>query len=108
MLTFYCCDHYKAKTLLDLLAILMILFALQMILICKLFYQDDHLILLLFCFDSLFHHHLNFYFHHLYLMTLMFRHFHLYSHLHSHLLSHHLFDILILVFCQLKLYQTDC
>ena len=75
-----------------------------MILICQLFYQNDHLIILLFYFDSLFHHHLHFYFHHLYLMTLTFRNFHLHSHfqlhshvhfhLHSHL--HSLFDSSVL------------
>ena len=55
----------------------MILFGLQLILICQLFHLNDHFFVLLFCFDLLLHHH-----HHL--------HFHFHIHIHFHFHNLHL------------------
>ena len=67
--------------------------------ICQLFHLNDHFVLLLFCFDLLFHHHhLNFHFH-----------FHIHFHnLHFLLFYFLLFQFLdFLIFCQLKLYLIN-
>ena len=80
----------------------MILFDLQMILICQLFHLNDHFFLL-FCFDLLFYHHLHFHFHNL----------HLYFHISFYNLHFHLFYFLLFHFldflmsCQLKLYLIN-
>ena len=90
ILTLYHHNLYKANTLLNLLIFLMILFVLQMILICQLFHLKYHFFLLLFCFDLLlyfdFHNHNN--------------HLHLHLHFHSHF---HLY-CLLLIFHFLFLY----
>ena len=100
-----------------------------MILICQLFHLNYHLILLLFRFDPLFHHHLHLhlhfhnhhlhlYFHNHHLFYFLLFHFLLFYFLLFHfllfyfLLFHFYFyfcllDFLILMSCQLKLYLKN-
>ena len=95
----------------------MILFDLQMILVCQLFYLNHHFFLLLFWVDLLFRHHLHTYNHHPHLYF-HFHNPHLHFYIHFLLFYFLLFCFLLfyfllfhfldfLMFCQLKLYLIN-